>query len=59
MCQLLEMNSNIPTENTFSFTGFDQRGGNTVDHADGWDIVFFEDRGLRHFVDHQRAVLTQ
>ena len=23
--------------------------------SDGWGIAFFEDRGLRHFVDHQRA----
>ena len=56
MCQLLGMNANIPTDVTFSFTGFAQRGGNTADHADGWGIAFFEDRGLRHFVDHQRAV---
>lgn len=51
MCQLLGMNSNTPTDITFSFRGFAQRGGNTADHADGWGIAFFEDRGLRHFVD--------
>lgn len=56
MCQLLGMNANTPTDVTFSFTGFAQRGGNTADHADGWGIAFFEDLGLRHFVDHQRAV---
>ena len=55
MCQLLGMNSNTPTDITFSFRGFAQRGGNTADHADGWGIAFFEDRGLRHFVDHQPA----
>ncbi|RYF54925.1 MAG: class II glutamine amidotransferase, partial [Comamonadaceae bacterium] len=44
------------TDVTFSFTGFAQRGGRTDHHADGWGIAFFEDRGLRHFVDHQRAV---
>ena len=55
MCQLLGMNSNTPTDITFSFRGFAHRGGNTADHADGWGIAFFEGRGLRHFVDHQRA----
>ena len=69
MCQLLGMNCNAPTDVTFSFRGFAQRGGHTGDHADGWGIAFFEggaqavgdaatddgDRGLRHFVDHQPA----
>ena len=62
MCQLLGMNCNTPTDVTFSFTGFAQRGGKTDHHADGWGIAFFEgghengsDKGLRHFVDHQSA----
>ena len=66
MCQLLGMNCNAPTDVTFSFRGFAQRGGRTDDHADGWGIAFFEgeegaigdaacDKGLRHFVDHQPA----
>ena len=64
MCQLLGMNCNAPTDVTFSFRGFAQRGGNTDHHTDGWGIAFFEgnqddenkgDRGLRHFVDHQSA----
>lgn len=55
MCQLLGMNCNTPTDVTFSFTGFAQRGGRTDHHADGWGIAFFEDRGLRHFVDHMPA----
>ncbi|RYX96806.1 MAG: class II glutamine amidotransferase [Comamonadaceae bacterium] len=65
MCQLLGMNCNAPTDVTFSFRGFAQRGGNTDHHADGWGIAFFEgieasddcssDKGLRHFVDHQPA----
>ncbi|OOG41266.1 class II glutamine amidotransferase [Polaromonas sp. A23] len=65
MCQLLGMNCNTPTDVTFSFSGFAQRGGNTGEHADGWGIAFFEggndstgsgsDKGLRHFVDHQSA----
>src|SRR3954466_356951 len=55
MCQLLGMNCNTPTDVTFSFAGFAQRGGRTDHHADGWGIAFFEGRGLRHFVDHQPA----
>ena len=56
MCQLLGMNCNTPTDLRFSFSGFAQRAGKTGDHTDGWGIAFFEDKGLRHFVDHQRAV---
>ncbi|HWI82902.1 class II glutamine amidotransferase [Ramlibacter sp.] len=55
MCQLLGMNCNTPTDVTFSFTGFAQRGGRTDHHGDGWGIAFFEGRGLRHFVDHLPA----
>jgi len=59
MCQLLGLNCKNPTDATFSFAGFAQRGGITDQHADGWGIAFFEggdnDRGLRHFVDHMPA----
>ena len=55
MCQLLGMNANTPTDITFSFSGFAQRGGLTDHHGDGWGIAFFEGQGLRHFVDHQSA----
>ena len=55
MCQLLGMNCNTPTDVTFSFAGFAQRGGRTDHHADGWGIAFFEGKGLRHFVDHLPA----
>ena len=41
MCQLLGMNCNTPTDVTFSFAGFAQRGGRTDLHADGWgDLAF-------------------
>ncbi|MDH4463828.1 MAG: class II glutamine amidotransferase [Acidovorax sp.] len=56
MCQLLGMNCNVPTDITFSFSGFAQRGGRTDHHSDGWGISFFEDNGIRHFVDHLPAV---
>lgn len=59
MCQLLALNCKNPTDASFSFSGFAQRGGITDHHADGWGIAFFEggdkDRGLRHFIDHTPA----
>jgi predicted glutamine amidotransferase len=55
MCQLLGMNANTPTDVTFSFSGFAQRGGATDHHSDGWGIAFYEGQGVRHFVDHQSA----
>lgn len=58
MCQLLGMNCNVPTDIVFSFTGFATRGGTTGDHNDGWGIAFFEDAGVRHFVDYQSAVAS-
>lgn len=58
MCQLLGMNANVPTDMRFSFKGFSQRAGNTGDHVDGWGMAFFEERGIRHFVDHQSAIIS-
>jgi predicted glutamine amidotransferase len=58
MCQLLGMNCNTPTDVTFSFSGFAQRGGLTDHHADGWGIAFFEGQGVRHMVDHQSAATS-
>ena len=51
MCQLLGMNCNTPTDVSFSFAGFAQRGGRTDHHSDGWGIAFFEGRGARVFLD--------
>lgn len=56
MCQLLGMNCNVPTDIMFSFTGFATRGGRTDVHKDGWGIAFFEDAGVRHFVDYEAAI---
>jgi len=52
MCQLLGMNANTATDVMFSFTGLATRAH---EHKDGFGIAFFEDRGLRHFIDHQSA----
>ena len=52
MCQLLGMNANTPTDVCFSFAGLATRAD---EHKDGFGIAFFEDRGLRTFVDHHSA----
>ena len=48
MCQLLGMNANTPTDVMFSFTGLATRAD---EHKDGFGIAFFEDKGLRLFID--------
>lgn len=58
MCQLLGMNCNTPTDIVFSFTGFATRAGRTGEHVDGWGIAFFEGAGVRHFVDHEPALVS-
>ena len=52
MCQLLGMNANTPTDVCFSFTGLATRA---TEHRDGFGIAFFEDRGVRLFVDPHSA----
>ena len=54
-CQLLGMNCATPTDFTFSFQGFCQRGGVTDVHSDGWGMCFYEDHGIRQFHDTQAA----
>ena len=55
MCQLLGLNANTPTDIVFSFTGFSTRA---QEHADGFGIAFFEQRGVRLFVDSASARLS-
>lgn len=55
MCQLLGLNANTPTDIVFSFTGFACRA---EEHKDGFGIAFFEQRGVRLFVDPQSAVAS-
>ena len=52
MCQLLGLNANTPTDVMFSFTGFSSRA---EEHKDGFGIAFFEDKGVRLFVDAHSA----
>lgn len=53
MCELLGMECNVPTDLTFSFTGFSSRGGRTGPHGDGWGLAFYEGRAARVFLDPQ------
>jgi predicted glutamine amidotransferase len=53
MCQLLGMNANTPTDVMFLFTGLATRA---TEHKDGFGIAFFEDRGVRLFVDPHSAL---
>jgi glutamine amidotransferase len=55
MCQLLALNSNVPTAATFSFTGFSARGGDTDHHVDGWGMAFHDGQAARVFHDSGRA----
>ena len=55
MCELLGMNANTPTDVCFSFAGL---AGRADEHKDGFGIAFFEDRGLRYFVDHHSARIS-
>ena len=55
MCQLLALNSSVPSAATFAFTGFSARGGGTADHADGWGMAFLGDGGCRVFIDDAPA----
>jgi predicted glutamine amidotransferase len=58
MCQLLGMNCNTPTDICFSFTGFQTRGGLTDVHSDGWGIAFFENKGVRQFLDPEPSATS-
>lgn len=53
MCQLLGLNASRPTDIVFSFTGFACRA---EEHRDGFGIAFFEQRGVRLFVDQESAI---
>lgn len=46
------MNANTPTDVVFSFTGLARRAD---EHRDGFGIGFFEDRGVRVFLDPASA----
>lgn len=49
------MNSFKPAELSFSLAGFLRRGGETDEHADGWGIALYEDRGCKLVIDEQAS----
>ena len=51
MCVLLGLSANIAADIRFSFSGLKQRGGNTGEHSDGWDMSLYEGCGSRSFHD--------
>ncbi|CAN0025782.1 unnamed protein product [Ascophyllum nodosum] len=58
MCQLMGMQANTPTDFSFSFRGFRERGGRTGHHVDGWGLAFFQGRGFRLFCDSLPSALS-
>lgn len=55
MCELLGINSNIPTEVNDSLSIFRKRGGELGDHVNGWGIAFYEGRSSRIFKEEMPA----
>ena len=53
------MNCATPTDFSFSFKGFCQRGGNTDKHEHGWGISIYEGPGLRTFLDTLPAAVSK
>jgi predicted glutamine amidotransferase len=49
------MDCNVPTDITFSFTGFALRGGKTGPHADGWGLALYEGKFARSFLEPKPA----
>jgi predicted glutamine amidotransferase len=51
MCQLLGVNANRPSHILSLWSGFQQRGGKTAVHGDGWGLSFFEGKAVRILMD--------
>jgi predicted glutamine amidotransferase len=49
------MESNVPTDIVFSFTGFALRGGKTGPHADGWGVALYDGSFARSFLEPKPA----
>ena len=55
MCELMGMECNVPTDITFSFTGFALRGGKTGPHADGWGVALYQGKFASSFLEPKPA----
>ena len=51
MCELLGMSTDAPTDICFSFTELMKRGGDAGPHRDGWGVAFYDQLGVRSFLD--------
>jgi glutamine amidotransferase len=49
------MECNVPTDITFSFSGFALRGGATGSHADGWGCALYDGKVARTFLEPHPA----
>ena len=59
LCELLGMDTNVPTDICFSFAGLMQRGGATGPHRDGWGIALYEGKGCRTFHDPKSSAHSE
>jgi glutamine amidotransferase len=55
MCELLGVESSVPIDISFSFSGFVLRGGHTGPHADGWGVALYQNRFARTFREERPA----
>ncbi len=51
MCQLLGVNASRPSQILSLWSGFQQRGGRTDKHGDGWGLSFFDGKAVRVLKD--------
>lgn len=51
MCELLGMNSSVPTDISFSLKALAKRGGGDSPHRDGWGIAFYNGPDIQIFRD--------
>jgi len=56
MCELLGMSASVPTDICFSFSGLIRRSKATGVHKDGWGVAFYEDKGVRLFLEPYTAL---
>ncbi len=55
MCELLGIDSSLPIDIAFWFSGFVRRGGDTGPHADGWGVALYEGPYARTFLEERPA----
>lgn len=56
MCELMAMNSRVPTDVNLSLSELSRHGGGTGPHADGWGIAYAMGRDFRIIKEPEAAV---